>query len=360
MATEKGLLLSKSPYYIHETGSLGFTSTIELRIWNGDFTSEPSASDYTLVKQPLDTTDTNVVFEIASLIDDSVAHLANVQTLVSSSVTDALWVNVKSWGGSVNRNDTWLTLDGYSDFIEGINFQPTSSALISGEVLYHYQDIPITLPVYISGSNITNTVEFSLGSSVVSTYNYTPFISSSNSFERVQYISESGNDIGTIDNIKIKNNAGSTIKTIKVIPARCSRYETNIISFINKFGVVEDFTFNLVSKENLSIKKETYKKSILNTSNGMPTYSVTQHQAKDYNVLGTTRITLSSNFIVESLNETISQLFMSDSVWLTTNDVTVPVIIKNNQMDYQKQVNGDMVNYTIELEHAFNKQNRIY
>ena len=359
MAVDRGKLLVKSPYYITEAGSAGFTSEIEIRIWNGLFTSEPTSPNYLLTKQVISDTATQAVFEISKIIESSFDHLSNVYTNLPSANTDSLWVNVKSFNGSVNRDDTFIGLDGYSYFNEGLNVNPTDTTLISERILYHYTDIPLRLPVYCSGATNANSVEFRLGTNVVSTTSLTAYTSSLNSYDKVKYITKSGSVSGAIDNILVKNSSGTVLDTISVVPMNCSRYDPYVVSFINKFGVNQELVFNLVSKESIEVDKKSFNRQILDLT-GTPTYNTTRHQTKEYNSSVKETITLNSNYIDESLNDTIGQLISSEAVWVTSNGVTYPVNVSTKNLDYKKSVNEGLINYTIKFDYAFNKRNNVY
>ena len=87
MATNQGILLTKSPFYIYEAGTAGFTSDIDIRIWNGSFISEPTAINYTISKQTLNSTATSVVMEISKLIESSFDHIADIYNTAATSAT---------------------------------------------------------------------------------------------------------------------------------------------------------------------------------------------------------------------------------------------------------------------------------
>ena len=178
MATNKGIMLTKSPYYITESGVAGFTTELEIRIWNGSFNSEPTTPDYTLIKQTLSSTDTVVTLEISKIINDFIENIGNAYTATGTDKTDALWVNVKSFNGTVNRDDTWLALNGYSDFLDGINYNLDRQVLISEKIVYHYEGIPIRIPVYVDGIDDANVVNLVKGGIIQATIDYSSLVGS--------------------------------------------------------------------------------------------------------------------------------------------------------------------------------------
>lgn len=359
MATYKGLLLAGSPYYITETGTAGFTSTIELRIWNGLQGTVPATADYVLKKQTLGPSDTKVNFEIGKLIETEFQHNALVYSQAQSQSTDVMWVSVKSYDGTANRDDIFLAVDGYSGFLDGINYNPTDTTLISERILYHLENVPIRFPVFCNGGSNAYTVEFRLGSTVVYTEDLSTISASNYSYNKVQYISYNGSTPGDINNILVKDSTGATIDTLSVKALPCSRYPTYIVSFINKFGANQELIFNMASKKSISIDKSQFNRQLLSLS-GTPSYDTYRHRMKEYNTSATESITLNSSFIDETLNETISQLLASEYVWLTNDGTTVPVNVKTSSLDYKTGVNDGLVSYSIDLQYAYSKQNNIY
>jgi len=360
MATYQGRILTKSPYYITEAVNSGATSNLEIRIWNGDFNTEPTAIDYNLSKQALSTSSTNVSFEIAKIIDDYISHSSTPYTNVGSENPDSLWVNIKSFGGDANRDDTWLVSDGYSNFLDGINYSPTDVVLISERILYHYDSFPLRLPVYCDGTSNANFVTFRKGTNEIFTESLVSYINSNNSYDKIQYVSLTGYSENEIDNIIIKNNVGATIDSLEIKPMNCNKYEPHIVSFINRFGYNQELIFSMKSRESLSITKKTYNRKTLTFNNGIPSYDTGKHVYKDYNANVRERITLNSDYIDESLNDTIAELISSENVWITTNGVTKPVNVTTKTLQYKSRVNDNLLQYSIDFEYAYDKRNNIY
>jgi len=360
MATYQGIVLTKSPYYIFESGSAGYTSQIELRIWNGDRTAIPTTEDYLLEKQALDSGSTGALFEISQISNATLSHLHGVYTQNSSSNTDAKWLNVKSFNGLVNRDDTYLILDGYNDFLSGANYHPIPDVMISQEVLYHYDNIPIQFPVYCSGSTGVSTVEFQKNGNTVYAESLVNYVDSNFSYDKVKYITYGASVPGEIDKVVFKNAVNTIINSLSVEPVDCTRYTPYIISFINAFGVNQKIVFDLASREKLNVEKKSFSKNTLNWTGGNISYDTTAHQTQEYNTRGTRSITLSTGFVDESVNATIEELLLSEYVWVTVDDVTSPVNVQTRDIDFKKGVNEGLINYTISFTYSYNTRNTIY
>jgi len=53
------------------------------------------------------------------------------------------------------------------------------------------------------------------------------------------------------------------------------------------------------------------------------------------------------------------QLFQSEDVWITEENRTVPVNIKDSSFNYKTHLNDKLVNYTVQFEYAFDGINNI-
>lgn len=360
MATEKGILLSKSPFYIIEAGTAGFTSTLEIRVWSGDFNSEPIDFTYELIKQALTESTTNNSFEISTLVNDEFDHLPNPLDLTAANRGEALWVNVKSFGGSVNRDDTWLAVNGYSDFLSGLNFSFTGSTLVSERILYQYDGIPITLPVYCDGLTNANQLVFKLNGSVVNTDDFSAFASSSNSYDKIQYTSNVFSQ-GAIDRVEVQDSVGAVLDAFTIKQFDCTKYTPYKVQFINRFGANQTIVFDLKATESIASEGNQYTRQVLEFNNGIPTYNTGRHQFKTYNSNVTKSITLNTNLIDETLNDSIGELISSEFLWVTdSNDLTSPINVSTDGVTYKTNVNDKTINYTIAFDYAFNTRNTIY
>ena len=71
------------------------------------------------------------------------------------------------------------------------------------------------------------------------------------------------------------------------------------------------------------------------------------------------RITVNTDFLLESMNEPIKQLMMSEQVWLDEEGTISPVNVMNTETQIKTNLNDKLIQYTFELEYAFNKINDI-
>jgi hypothetical protein len=165
-------------------------------------------------------------------------------------------------------------------------------------------------------------------------------------------------DIGIVDELYISSDSGTEV--IKIITEPCSKYEPYKVTFVNKFGALQDMWFTLKSIERLNTTGETYKANVLDF--GSLTYDTFKPQVAQYNKMGKESITLNTNYLSEEYNEVIKQLMMSEQVWLTKltdEELVLGVIPKTQSVTYKTSLNDRLVQYTIEFDYAFDKINTV-
>lgn len=358
------------------------SASMELYIYTGEFTTDkPADPQYTISKKSAGANN-YVVFEIAELVRDyldiefdgdydsqTVWVEADVDVTYSNTVVDT-------------QNFDYIAFDGYGYFEDGINPELSRGYLQSNNIIYRLDDQNVRVPVFTED---TNSV----------TYFYrgvekrTDLISSStNTDGQIDYITVSGSDntdtyqqrvladggtleltecldafldtidIGLVDELYINSDSGTEI--VKIITEPCSKFEPYKVTFVNKFGALQDLWFTLKSTESLTTTGETYKANIVDFDT--LTYATYKPQVAQYNKLGKESITLNTNYISEEHNEVIKQLMMSEQVWitkLTDTEEVLSVIPKTQSVTYKTSINDRLVQYTIDFDYAFDKINTV-
>ena len=165
-------------------------------------------------------------------------------------------------------------------------------------------------------------------------------------------------DIGIVDELYVSSDKSTDV--IKIKTFECSKYEPIKVTFVNKFGALQDIYFSLKSIESLNTTGETYKANAFNFNT--LTYDTYKPQVAQYNKMGKESITLNTDYISEEYNEVIKQLMMSEQVWitkLTDTEEVLAVIPKTQNVTYKTSLNDRLVQYTIEFEYAFDKINTV-
>lgn len=168
------------------------------------------------------------------------------------------------------------------------------------------------------------------------------------SAELVKYITVNVADAINEDFIEVTYN-GETITLL--ITDEC-RYTTYDINFVNKEGAQQVFTMFKKRTDNISITNEKYE-----SFRGQPLQG--NHQFITYNTQAKKDFKLNSGFISEDLNDTITQIMLSDRLWIRENDILTPIILKGKSLSYKTRQNERLINYELSFEYAFNEVNNI-
>ena len=160
---------------------------------------------------------------------------------------------------------------------------------------------------------------------------------------------------------------GATRLTIKRID--CTKYgDGRKVSFINRYGVVQDLWFFLKRVKNINRTNESFQSNTLTnaTATSAPSYSVTNAPKKLFNTQAKQSNTLSSGYYPEEANAYFEELLLSEYVWITRPVVdqpnveqTIPVVVKTSSMTYKTSLNDRLIEYTIDFEDAFDYINNV-
>lgn len=292
---------------------------------------------YTLRKESAPSS--TVVFEIAELCRDYLNITYN-GTYSAQTLTIQTQINAyNSTDGLVNGttfND--IGYDAYGTFMQGANpIVPFGSrpTWLLGEKLnpININDIfYIYVPYDVSG--------------------YVPYIISN---ETMGY-----QPFGTADLDIVGSPAGVKMNIVRV---DCTKYgDGHKITFVNKFGALQDIWFFLKSVNTTTKRQEQYQRNIINNT----TYDVNTHTKQVFNTIANTSITLSSGYYPEWANQWFEQLLLSEQVWLTRQDPfdisdeqVVPVNVKKSSMVQKTSLNDKLIDYTFEFDMSFDYINNI-
>jgi len=375
----------RSPYYVKASNASLASATLSLYIYTGTFTTDKGAAKYTITKNEI-STNNYVVFEIAELVRDYLdiefdGEYDSQTVWVEADVE--MFDAINGGGSSLGTTSTdYIAFDGYGYFEDAINPELSRTYLQSNNTIFRLDDQNVRVPVFTED---TDSV----------TYRYkgetkrTDLISSStNTNGQIEYITVSGSDntdtyqqrvladggtleltecldafldsidIGLVDELYINSDSGTQI--VKIVTEPCSKYEPYKVTFVNKFGALQDIWFTLKSTESLNTTGETYKSNVVDF--GTLTYDTYKPQVAQYNKLGKESITLNTNYLSEEYNEVIKQLMMSEQVWLTKltdEELVLGIIPKTQSVTYKTSLNDRLVQYTVDFDYAFDKINTV-
>jgi len=317
----------RSPRYYEITGS--GSKTLNLKIWTGNITPTPSTNTYTLTK---DAVGGQAVFEIGELVRDYIE-----QSFDGNYSSATAWVKI-------NSDAAIPAFDGYGYYDEGANPSLSTRALISNTTIWVAPSEEVRIPVYTSASsNAVSSVKYYSGGSLVET----DLIGSSGyTTGQISYPSTTE----TVDEVRVYYNSDASYDSFSVEYMDCSKYETYKVTFVNKFGALQDLYFVGKSTESISVQKDGYKSNVLDIAT--QSYTITDHQFRDFDVKGRQSMVLNTGNVSEDYNEPIKQLLLTEKAWITVGSDVIPVNIKTSSLTMRTSVNDKMVNYTLEVDFA--------
>ena len=135
------------------------------------------------------------------------------------------------------------------------------------------------------------------------------------------------------------------------------KYEPYQLSFINRYGVLDYLTFFKRSDERGTFEQDSYQKSIYNDAFTSPSTSIGKYQS--FNVNSRNSYTLNTGFVGQDHDDVIEDILMSESLCLRIDGEWVAVVPERGTIEYQKNVNQKLINYTMTFTKGFDQRSLI-
>lgn len=371
----------------------------ELKLWvyGGDIQNHPTDPNYTLTKVVPSTEVADrlanpdlpksvIVFEVSELIKDyvTIEFDGNYSTLVQTK-----WVRTEVLRTYVEADDTetsdtiiehGIAFRGYGSIAEGINPELSKDLMISNTVINNKCGSFITAPFYTrSGDGVARVNYFQDQTEL----DAAPIAGSVSDFTIAQEvrIDSAVDDVITIDKTYSLTASPDDSTNTEEIPFDANRitytdssgvsrsidikciddckYDGQKVSFINKFGVMQDMWFFAKRTDSMSSKRESYRSTKLDISS-IASYKVSDHENSYLENQGKERFTMNTGFIHESYGEVIKELLVSEYVYMYDinrfspsggySNLAVPVSIASSNVDIKTRLNDKLIEYTLEFE----------
>lgn len=306
----------RSPYYIQHTEPLSsqiVSGTLELTL------NSASSPQYTLSKDAVKIgSNYGVLFDISELSRDYLYITFDGSYTNQKTDIDAT-IKLYNTGGSLSSSQTVTHdgFDGWSEFIDGVNVTMNTLSLAqSNTTIYVPNGVSGVIPFFDAG----------VGNLSYATFN-------------------------TTDTTK------TVVGTVITIERICDPKYTPIkVTFINAYGAFQDIWFDKKNVEELVIKRDLFKGSIISSSG---TYSTTNHSKKTLDVIGNETITMNTGFVDENMNQVIKELLLSEQVWSTIDGTVYPMNVDESSHTYKTSINDKLINHNIKFSYAFDLINNI-
>ena len=363
-----GIYYGRSPIFYKYEGCtpLAYTYSIKVECTTGATTS--LAEYVSIIRTP--DLNNNIVINVNNIIMNYIRSNFNISTenaaFLRVSLIEYDGTNVIDTAAS----DICCVLYGYSNYMDGFNYN------ITGTTTYMLSNTPnlIYLPSYGDTSN-----SFSISFSNIDTCTYhinytttggTATYTDNFSFSAVtdaksnivsipcgynDMITIYGkNDVDTSKKMELVVNASTMaiVYSVFIYPESCNGNTLHYIKFLNKYGTWDKIFIKGKVEKITNVKSENYKFNDVNYSSMIYTKVGSSHK---YFTNGNTKYKVNTGWILESLNDKLSELLLSEFVFYDN----IPVIVTDNSITYKTQRYDKLINYSFELEEAFNKINNI-
>lgn len=359
MALPTNKILLRSPYWITKTDENLSYILVNLRIWIGELSAEPTDVTIKLKSTALNGVASVDISELArDFVEVTFAAAAEESNAVLvSSVASSFY---KDGSSSTDAKEYFLGLDGYGTFTDGPNYSITERVLISTEVIRSYSKTNNRIPVLaeeFTGYELQRD-KGPLG--FLPFHTVTGLSASDNTSDAVSYINTSSGGFFA-DRVVIKFSSGSD-EIVNVEYQECNKYGYTPAYFVNRFGAMQQVHFT--GRFNVSVQSEDikYTRNILDGGS----YNEFRHQQYVLSKNGKVSLEFNTGWIPEEENDTFLELIMSEQVWLQVESskfgvafipkqsttYTLPVHLTTKNLDVKSRINDKLINYTFKFEGA--------
>jgi len=348
---------------------------LDIYIYTGIAGEKPSTPQYTLVKDKLSSEDI-IVFEVAELVKDyvDVNFTGDYQTISQNAWVD--FVITRTFDD--DSTDTTplerraLAFLGYGEFEDGINPTLSNTFLASNTNFYVKKGERAYIPVYVSTDGVfkveyfqgsTSLLAYTIGGSIKEITTDSIEIKTDTLDFKTDAVSlRTPDSVGFQRQTEIPTNSDKVIVTAPDGTTE-TRFIKNIeeckhtpykISFINKFGVIQDLWFFKRRDDSFEAERDDYKRSILEIGTSAVSYNVYGHSRQATDVRATEMLRMNTGFVTQDHNEVIKQLMVTEHCWVHQNGEITPVVPSTTSFQEKKEVNEKLINFTVEFKVANN------
>ena len=356
-------------------------SSATLKLWvYDDFIGNYNTNNpnYVITKTKLSSEET-ILFEIAELVKDYIPvefdgnyGTANITAWVSYEIESTFDDGSKS----IDRN-TLLGTHGYGYFEDEINPQLDSPLQQSNTCIYWRSGEKVRIPLYsgyelydvewyldnvIQETNVygTNLIQINADTTDYTADNISTIKADTTHAQNIvenDYSLSNYSPVGANKAIvKTRDNQEVVVDVYYIDECRNTPYK---ITFINKFGVLQDIWFFGRRKENANITRESFRINTIEVTSTSKYYKTSRSTDKTHNVDSKKSITLNTGFVCSQYNEVIQQLMQSEYVWIHENNKVYPVTPSDNTIDYKDERYDKLLNFTVKFDYAYSEINLV-
>ena len=288
------------------------------------------------------------------LVDKVVLETKGAELISNIDLTSSQWfksatINVTSLGGDIYRMSN-----------------SSGNGFVSKGFTVVNKDEKITLSVLLKGSgNAILTLQENGGNFTQYASKTVTLTNTLTEYTLTGFNQDDGNNplmsitrvgAGYID-VKFPSAKIQETKIVDVITLNECKYEPIKLTFVNRFGALQDLWFFKKSIEKVNTKKETFNRFTINSQTGV--YDTSIHQNQTFNVNSSKKLTINTGYVDESYNDLMQELMQSEQIWLELNSVVTPINLDTNSLTFKTSVNDRLVDYTVDVSYSFDAINNI-
>ena len=131
----------------------------------------------------------------------------------------------------------------------------------------------------------------------------------------------------------------------------CSRFDVTRLYYLSRSGRILYKQFSLAATKRMSKKTSNVRLGKGNVVSGIMTTNRWDREVHEVANVTTYTSTLTSDWITESQNEALQELFDSPIVWQHDGTNYIPVTITDTSFDFKKHNSDKLFNYTVNIEY---------
>jgi hypothetical protein len=386
------LSVARSPIFVTVAGAVNeiqsiVDCTIKVFIWSGSYSSRPTNPDYTLFRDKFVSNAEEVGFDIAPLVREELGGVFDTNITRNSPTSEqnnnVVWVDVDYIinyysvsaptviTNATGSSSTFPVSEGYYGYEQDLDSAVIIAGFLNNATTIHTKtsgNEMVSLWLGSYGAETIDSVRYKVGGVTKHTFDITSYqanVQPENQITRIpigdtglnNWLTSDGYTGASSDRpinqdtyqIVLVDDGSNEVATLNVVKECEPKYTIQTIRFLNKYGTWEFLNFFKRSDDDFEVQHEQYRKGNLTISRSGVSHDTDLEQYKRINTNGKLKITLNTGWVDESNSDTIKDLMMSERVMLDTS----PVNVISGSMRLQKSINDKMINYTIEVEQAF-------
>jgi len=251
-------------------------------------------------------------------------------------------VIVDSGGLQPSVDDSYLAVDGYGYYSDGIN--PSVNLDDYTLRVKDGEDVRIAVP----NGEIADSYKVYIGAGTSTV----PITATVISQEKLEYVTLSQTSV--ISKVELLL-AAAVVQTITVENIEACIETAKEVKYYDRNGALSITYMFGRGITSLKSKRDDYRQDVGFMSTAY-SYDSSKHQKRTFDVSANESLVLNSGFVPEDQNEIFKQIILSELVWVDDK----PVNVKDSSFTYKTNKQDKLINYTLNLDYAYSEIQNVY